>query len=101
MCLPALFYLLADMLFAFVCLCLCFKNVNKLDSSTRVHQITWGKSVTGMEIGLGKRWRRFRAFVVFGVLVWTLADMQMNHGSSNAHAQWFSHGRSEQTIMMS
>ena len=26
-----------------------------------------------------------------GYLVWTLADMQMNLGSSCAHAQWFSH----------
>ena len=29
--------------------------------------------------------------MVFGVTVWMQADMQMNHGSSNAHAQWFSH----------
>ena len=46
--------------------------------------------VTGMKIGLGKR-QRFRAFIVFGVLVWMQADVQMNHGSSNVHAQWFSH----------
>ena len=35
--------------------------------------------------------KRFRAFVVFGVLALMLADVQMNHGSSNAHVQWFSH----------
>ena len=28
--------------------------------------------------------------MVFGVLVWMLADLQMNHGSSDVHAQWFS-----------
>ena len=35
--------------------------------------------------------KRFGASVVFGVLVWTLADMQMNHGSLSVHVQWFSH----------
>ena len=35
--------------------------------------------------------KRFGAFVVFGVPVWMLADTQMNPGSSNVHAQWFSH----------
>ena len=34
--------------------------------------------------------KRFRAFVVFGVLAWMPADMQMNHGSSDAHVQQFS-----------
>ena len=34
---------------------------------------------------------RFRALIVFGVLVRMPADAQMNPGSSNAHAQWFSH----------
>ena len=34
--------------------------------------------------------KRFRAFVVFGVLAWMPADTQMNHGSSNVHVQWFS-----------
>ena len=43
-----------------------------------------------MEIGLEKRQKRFKAFVVFGVPAWMLVDMQMNHGGSNAHAQWFS-----------
>ena len=28
-------------------------------------------------------------------------DVQMNHGSSPAHAQWFSHRKLEQMIMMS
>ena len=32
--------------------------------------------------------KRFGAFVVLGVQVWTPADMQTNHGSSNV--QWFS-----------
>ena len=35
--------------------------------------------------------KRFRAFVVFGVPAWMLADMQTNHVGSIAHAQWFSH----------
>ena len=30
-----------------------------------------------------------------------LADVQMNHGSSNAHAEWFSHWKMEQMIMTS
>ena len=38
-----------------------------------------------------KEMKRFRAFIVFGVSAWMLADVQMNHGSSNMHAQWFSH----------
>ena len=25
--------------------------------------------------------------------MWMLEDMQMDHGGSNAHAQWFSHWR--------
>ena len=33
------------------------KDVNELDSSMRAHQNTWGESVTGTEIGLGKRQR--------------------------------------------
>ena len=35
--------------------------------------------------------KRFRAFVVFEVLVRMLVDAQVNVGSSGAHAQWFSH----------
>ena len=41
--------------------------------------------------GIRKETKRFGAFIVFGVLAWMPADMQMNHGSYNAHAQWFSH----------
>ena len=41
--------------------------------------------------GVRKEMKRFGAFVVFGVLVWMPADMQMNHGRSNVHVQWFSH----------
>ena len=37
-----------------------------------------------------KETKRFGAFIVFGVLAWMLADVQMNHGGSNVHAQWFS-----------
>ena len=44
-----------------------------------------------MEIGLRKRQRDSDAFIVFGVLAWTLADVQMNDDVSDAHAQWFSH----------
>ena len=43
-----------------------------------------------MEKGLQKR-RRFRALLVFGVLVQMLVGMQMNTGSSDVHMQWFSH----------
>ena len=46
-----------------------------------------------------KEMKRFRAFIVFGVLAWMPADTQTNHGSSNA--QWFSAGKFEQTIMTS
>ena len=47
-------------------------------------------SVTGMGIGLRKRWRGSDAFIVFGVPMWMLADVQMNGNISDAHAQWFS-----------
>ena len=40
---------------------------------------------------VGKETKRFRVFVVFGVLEWMPADVQMNHGSSIVHAQWFFH----------
>ena len=44
-----------------------------------------------MEIGLRKRWRGSDTFIVFGVLVWMLADVQMNDNVSDAHTQWFFH----------
>ena len=44
-----------------------------------------------MEIGLRKRWRGSDAFIVFGVLAWMLADVQMNGNVSDAHTRWFSH----------
>ena len=44
-----------------------------------------------MEIRLRKRQRGSDAFVVVGVLVRMPADVQMNVGSSDVHAQWFSH----------
>ena len=65
-----------------------FKNVNKLDWYKGALKYL-GESVTGTEKGR-KETKRFRAFIVFGVLGVMLADMQMNHGSSNVHAQWFS-----------
>ena len=34
---------------------------------------------------------RFQIFVINGYLAWMLAGAQTNHGSSSAHAQWFSH----------
>ena len=43
-----------------------------------------------MEKGLGKETKRFGASVIFSTFVWMLADVQMNCGSSAAHAQWFS-----------
>ena len=33
--------------------------------------------------------------------MWMPADVQMNNGSLNAHAQWFSHQKMEQMIMTS
>ena len=44
-----------------------------------------------LENWVRKEMKRFRAFIVFQVLVWMPVDVQMNHGSSNAHVQWFSH----------
>ena len=38
-----------------------------------------------------KEMKRFGAFIVFGVLMWMLADVQMNVSSSGTHVQWFSH----------
>ena len=57
--------------------------------------------VTGMEIGLRQRQRGSDAFIVFGVLAWMPADAQMNGDVSNVHAQWLSHWKSEQMIVMS
>ena len=44
-----------------------------------------------MEIGLQKRQRGLDAFILIRVLVWMLADVQMNGGISDVHVQWFSH----------
>ena len=65
-----------------------FKNVNKLDSGMRAHQITGGQCHR-LENWIRKGMKRFRAFIVFWVPAWMLADEQTNHDSSNAHAQWF------------
>ena len=35
--------------------------------------------------------KSFRTLIVFGVLVWMLAEVQTNTGSSNVHVQWFFH----------
>ena len=43
-----------------------------------------------MKIGLRKRGRGWDAFIVFGVLAQTPADIQMNGSSFDAHVQWFS-----------
>ena len=43
-----------------------------------------------MKKGIRKETERLGAFIVFGVLTWMPVDMQMNQGSSNVHAQWFS-----------
>ena len=42
-------------------------------------------------MGLRKRWRGMDAFIVFRVLVWMPADVQIKGNVSDAHAQWFSH----------
>ena len=39
-----------------------------------------------MEIGLRKRWRGLDALIVFRVLAWMPADVQMNNDVSDAHA---------------
>ena len=44
-----------------------------------------------MKIGLRKRWRGLDAIIVFGVLAWMPADVQMNSSVSNVHVQWFSY----------
>ena len=44
-----------------------------------------------MKIRLRKRQRGSDAFIVFGVLAWMPADVQINDGDSNVHAQWFTH----------
>ena len=77
------------MFIVFVYACV-FKNVNKLESGMRVHQNTGGECHRHGK-GVRKEMKRFRAFVVFGVLAWLPADMQTNHGGSNAHTHWFSH----------
>ena len=46
--------------------------------------------VTGTEIGLGKRQRGLDAYIVFGVLTWMPADVQINGDIFDAHAQLFS-----------
>ena len=47
--------------------------------------------VTGMEIGSRKRQRGSDVFIVFGVLAWIPADVQMNGDISDMHVHWFSH----------
>ena len=42
--------------------------------------------VTGMEIGLRKRQRGLDAYIVFRVLAWMPADVQMNGNVSDVHA---------------
>ena len=77
------------MFFAFV-YAFIFENINKLDSSMRAHQNTWG-IVSQAKKGIMKETKRFVTLIVFGVLAWMPMDVQMNTGSSDAHAQWFSH----------
>ena len=69
----------------------CWEYINKLRLWYEGALIYLRESVIGVKIGLRKRQRGLDAFVVSGVLAWTLADVQMNSGNSNAHAQWFSH----------
>ena len=47
--------------------------------------------VTGMKQGLEKRRRGLESPSFSVYLAWMLADVQMDDGSSSAHAQWFSH----------
>ena len=77
------------MFIAFVYACV-FENINKLDSGTRVHRNTW-RRVSQAWKGITKEMKRFRTLILFGVLAWTPAHAQTNTGSSDTHAQWFSH----------
>ena len=43
------------------------------------------------ENGFRKETTRFQTFIISGYLAWMLVGVQTNHGSSSAHAQWFSH----------
>ena len=70
--------------------CVFGEYVNKLRLQDEDTLNYLGESVTGVEIGLRKRWRGLDAFIVFGVLAWMLVDVQMNNINSDAHAQWFS-----------
>ena len=75
-----------------VCLlCLPVFYVNKLRLRYEGSPKYLGESVTGMEIGLRKRWRGLDAIILIGVPAWMLEDVQMNGSISDAHAQWFSH----------
>ena len=40
--------------------------------------------------GIAKETKSFGVLIVFGVPAWMPADVQMNTGSSDVHAQWFS-----------
>ena len=40
--------------------------------------------------GFGKETMRFQTSVINGYLAWKPADVQMNHGGSSVHVQWFS-----------
>ena len=51
-----------------------------------IYYIEYFIYVTGMEMGLRKRWRGSDAFIVFGILAWMLADVQTNDHVSDAHA---------------
>ena len=42
-------------------------------------------------IWVKERWKGLDAFIVFGILVWIPAYVQMNNDASDVHAQWFSH----------
>ena len=69
----------------------CWKCVNKLRLQYKGTLKYLGESVTGVKIGLRKRWRGLDAFIAVGVLAKMLADVQTNVGSSNVHVQWFTH----------
>ena len=55
----------------------------------RVHQNTLGECHRH-ENWFRKDMTRFQTSVINGYLVWMPAGVQMNHGGSSAHVQWFS-----------
>ena len=67
------------------------KYINILDYSTRAQKIPGGECHRHGK-GLGKEMMRFGLSIIFGSFSMDAGmDVQINHGSSAVHGQWFSH----------